>query len=354
MKRRLRSATTATDLLTTTKDRDIALWFCPSRSRIDWSLTASISSSWLTMVTRARSFGCRWAGSPLTHRIGARRFIGSSATANGRILHYPVYARSIRTTRSRTSVILKPMPLRTGPAPGCRQNLNGNGRRQRSTSTEISSRASGFTRHRRGGAPAPTAIFNKCSATRGSGAAVLTRHIPAIAQARARLANTTASSCAINTCFVAVHAQRRAPTFAKPIGTSFRPINGGNSPGSVWRAISRERENHFCCCRRDERKLSRRSPGRTFKIAPATAVQVFLRPARRAIVPGNLRPARILHYPNRDRDSAVARRGHGKGARSASRADWSRHRRRNEDPHPARRVAQSGCLRANRHFEGTA
>jgi ergothioneine biosynthesis protein EgtB len=117
--------------------------------------------------------------------------------------------------------------------------LNGSARPPRSTSMAISLRTSGSipprqTHRRRIGSS------HKCLATFGSGPAVPTRLIPAIGPGRAPSANTTASSCAINTFSGAALARPHAPTFAKRTATSFRPINGGNSPGSVWRAISRE------------------------------------------------------------------------------------------------------------------
>src|SRR5207248_330594 len=152
---------------------------------------------------------------------------------------------------------------------------------------------------------------------------------------------------------VAALARHRAHTFAKRTAISFNLRNGGNLTGFVWPAISRERKKHCCCFRRRERKLSRGSAGRPFQITASIAVQVFLRRARRAVVPTDLRSARILRYSNRDRDSTLAWRRYGKGARSTGRTDRTRHRCRNEDANPARRVAQSGCIRANRHFQGT-
>src|SRR5207244_9472916 len=124
--------------------------------------------------------------------------------------------------------------------------------------------------------------FIKCLATFGSGLAVPIRLIPVTAPDQARSANTTASSCAINTFSAAAPARRRALIFAKRIATSFNPINGGNSQGSVWRAISRERKKQFCCWRRRDSKFSRRSPDQALKKLQTTDVQIFLRQTGRA------------------------------------------------------------------------
>ena len=85
-----------------------------------------------------------------------------------------------------------------------------------------------------------TRLFTKCSATFGNGRAAPTRPTPAIALRPARLANTTANSCATNTSCAAVPARHRALISAAPIAISFNRKNAGSSPGSDSHAIQHE------------------------------------------------------------------------------------------------------------------
>src|ERR1700719_4908894 len=116
-----------------------------------------------------------------------------------------------------------------GKAQDCRLSLNGSTQPRRSRSTEILLNANDFIQaqfHPRlnplpqGAADAKLPVMekanlapsvvssNKCSATFGNGRGVRIRLIPVIGPNQARLANTTASSCAINMCCAAVPAPR--------------------------------------------------------------------------------------------------------------------------------------------------
>src|SRR4051812_1370948 len=66
----------------------------------------------------------------------------------------------------------------------------------------------------------------------GSGHAAHTRRIPATALLPARLASTTANSCATNTSCVVVPARHPARISAAPIAISFSRKNAGSSPES--------------------------------------------------------------------------------------------------------------------------
>ena len=81
-------------------------------------------------------------------------------------------------------------------------------------------------------------IFTKCSATFGNGRAAPTRPIPATALLPARLASTTANSCATNTSCAVVPARHPALTSAAPIAISFNRKNAGSSPESDSHAIA--------------------------------------------------------------------------------------------------------------------
>ncbi len=75
-------------------------------------------------------------------------------------------------------------------------------------------------------------VFTKCSATFGNGRAAPTRPIPATALLPARLASTTANSCATNTSCAVVPARHPALISAAPIAISFNRKNAGSSPES--------------------------------------------------------------------------------------------------------------------------
>src|SRR4030095_585224 len=72
----------------------------------------------------------------------------------------------------------------------------------------------------------------KCSATFGNGRAAPTHPTPATALVPARLASTTANSCATNTSCAAVPAQLLALISAALIAISFNRKNAGSSPES--------------------------------------------------------------------------------------------------------------------------
>src|SRR6266568_1913753 len=76
--------------------------------------------------------------------------------------------------------------------------------------------------------------------TSGSGRKARMRLIPATDQPPAPLASTTASSCAISTCFAAAHAPPRSRMFEPRIAISFRRRRAGNSPVCAWREICAE------------------------------------------------------------------------------------------------------------------
>ena len=80
-------------------------------------------------------------------------------------------------------------------------------------------------------------LFSKCSATFGNGRAAPTRPIPATALLPARLASTTANSCATNTSCAVVPAPHPALISAAPIAISFNRKNAGSSPESDSHAI---------------------------------------------------------------------------------------------------------------------
>src|SRR5690242_19596801 len=198
---------------------------------------------------------------------------------------------------------MKPTLTQIGPEPGYQPNSNGNTQPRRFQRKETSLKPSNFIRRR---CQRHRAMDNspKCLAMFGNGPVAHTRRIPVIARSRARLANTMANSCAINTSCGAVRAQHRAPTFARLIEISFNLTNGGNSWGSVWRAIFRERQIDRDSSRKEN--LPRGSTGRPLCVAEKIALQVFLRPTRRAAVPANLQSFGILCHPDRDRDLAIA------------------------------------------------
>src|SRR5437899_11326666 len=129
--------------------------------------------------------------------------------------------------------------MRTGRARVSRQNSNGNALRWIAQSKEILSRMKIFI-HALYSLPNTIDIFTKCLATSGNGRAAPILHIPAIAQPQARWANTTASSCAINTFCAAVPAPPRAVTSGRPTAISFNRKNAGSLPGSDSRAIRSE------------------------------------------------------------------------------------------------------------------
>ena len=86
--------------------------------------------------------------------------------------------------------------------------------------------------------PGKGSIFTKCSATFGNGRAAPTRPIPATALLPARLASTTANSCATNTSCAVVPARHPALISAAPIAISFNRKNAGSSPESDSHAIA--------------------------------------------------------------------------------------------------------------------
>jgi ergothioneine biosynthesis protein EgtB len=73
--------------------------------------------------------------------------------------------------------------------------------------------------------------WRRCSAMCGSGRRALTLRIPVFSPRRARLASTTASSCATRWCCAAARARRRNRTCGPPIAISFRPVRAGSSWG---------------------------------------------------------------------------------------------------------------------------
>ena len=86
----------------------------------------------------------------------------------------------------------------------------------------------------------PGSVFTKCLATFGNGRAAPIRLTPATALVPARLANTTANSCATNTFCAAVPARRRAFIFAALIAISFNRRNAGSLQESDSHAIHNE------------------------------------------------------------------------------------------------------------------
>src|ERR1043166_4725 len=117
------------------------------------------------------------------------------------------------------------------------------------------------------------ANWRKCSEMSGNGHAALIPPTPVTAPRPARLANTTASLCAISTFCGAVPAPHRALTFARRPEISLNLRNGGNSWGSVWHAIFRETGQQH---RSREETFSRRDPDRPLQVAAPTPLQVLL------------------------------------------------------------------------------
>src|SRR4029077_20470251 len=83
-------------------------------------------------------------------------------------------------------------------------------------------------------------VFVKCSVTCGNGRAAPTLLIPVIARRRGRSANTTGSSCAINTCCVVAPAPHHGAISAAPIAISFNRKNAGSLQASDSHAIHDE------------------------------------------------------------------------------------------------------------------
>src|SRR2546430_16633800 len=129
--------------------------------------------------------------------------------------------------------------MRTGQARDCRQSLNGSELRRITRLKEILSRTKIFIR---ANCPRQETMdaCTECLAMFGNGRAAPTRLIPAIAPRRAHLANTMASSCAINTFYVAVPVQRHALIFAALIAISSSRKNAGSLQGSDSHAIHNE------------------------------------------------------------------------------------------------------------------
>src|SRR2546423_7205942 len=129
--------------------------------------------------------------------------------------------------------------MRTGQARDCRQSLNGSALLWIARLKEILSRTKIFIR--KNCPPQETMdACTECLAMFGNGRAAPTRLTPAIAPRRAHLANTMASSCAINTFYVAVPVRRHALIFAALIAISSSRKNAGSLQGSDSHAIHNE------------------------------------------------------------------------------------------------------------------
>ena len=122
---------------------------------------------------------------------------------------------------------------------GCRASPNGNPPRAASLTaapacTPTCWKAATWIRDPRPPGQAGRAPPNS-TATPGSGPAAPTRPIPASARTAARWENTTANSCAINTCCAAAPASRRAATSGPATAISSRPRRAGSFPEYGWR-----------------------------------------------------------------------------------------------------------------------
>src|SRR5215472_12094579 len=97
--------------------------------------------------------------------------------------------------------------------------------------------------------PGARLIRSNSSETFGNGPPVLTLRTPGTNRGPARLASTTANSCAINMCCAEDPALLRARTYAQLIETSSHPKSGGNSQESAWRETHELRLQNPDVCR---------------------------------------------------------------------------------------------------------
>ena len=171
-----------------------------------------------------------------------------------------------------------------------------------------------------GSAAAKTETCSKCLATSGNGPAAPIRPIPVIAPRPARSANTTASSCATNTCCAAAPAPlpHSHPHDLSEFLPTRKTLAVHRDP-SGSRSLMNGATMHLCGLEPPRKQNFRAEViARPLEVSAHIALQIFLRRARRGFVPANLRAARVLHHPHRDGDSASARRGNGERTRAAA------------------------------------
>ena len=241
----------------------------------------------------------------------------------GGISHFPACARSTKPSRSRTSAISKPTRSRTGAARGCRPNSNGNAPppdlpiEGNFVDTRALSSRAGCRLRRNEKAAANVWRRLGMDAQRLSPLPRLSR--------RARRARRIQRQIHVQPDGAARRIVRHIAraTSARPTAISFNRKNAGNSPASGSRAIRHERRSrrgHRARSRAGDCGFSRRGVAGLSSSPRIAAVQVFLRRARRGSVPENLRTARILRHPHRDRDPAATRRRNGRVDRRQTRS----------------------------------